>query len=155
MSAKSESHHHTCSESSDHHCPGCSSCECCGGSRKYHRHYSVNEDEEEKRPIVREGKKGKHVHFQNDNDCPEEQRPITRKFTQIFNDKIEREQNFCNHLRPTSPFYGKTPKGYGCCYDVEQICPKCGERRQRLSNGRWDNFCRNDDCDYKFPRDDV
>ena len=31
MPVKPESHHHTCSESTDHHCPGCCSCECCGG----------------------------------------------------------------------------------------------------------------------------
>ena len=42
MSIKPESHHHTCSESNDHHCPGCCSCECCGESRKYHRHYRVD-----------------------------------------------------------------------------------------------------------------
>ena len=132
MSAKSESHHHTCPESSDHHCPGCCSCECC----------------KEKRPITREEKKEKHVHFQDDNDCPEEQRPITRKFTQSSKNKIERERDFCKHLRSTYPFYGKTPKGYGCCYDFEQRCPKCGEIRQRLSNGQWANFCSN--ADYKF-----
>ena len=132
MSNKSESHHHTCPESSDHHCPGCCFCECC----------------KEKRPITREEKKEKHVHFQDDNDCPEEQRPITRKFTQSFKNKIERERDFCKHLRSTYPFYGKTPKGYGCCYDFEQRCPKCGEIRQRLSNGQWANFCSN--ADYKF-----
>ena len=42
MQGKPESHHHTCRQSTDHHCPGCCSCECCGGSRKYHRHYRVH-----------------------------------------------------------------------------------------------------------------
>jgi len=37
MSVKPEEHHHTCRKSEDHHCPGCCSCECCGGFRKYHR----------------------------------------------------------------------------------------------------------------------
>ena len=36
MPATLESHHHTCPESTDHHCSGCCSCECCGDHRKYH-----------------------------------------------------------------------------------------------------------------------
>ena len=55
MPVKSASHHHTCRQSTDHHCSGCCFCECCGGSRKYHRHYrthrrrySMNKDEEVK-----------------------------------------------------------------------------------------------------------
>ena len=40
---KSESHHHhTCPESTNHHCAGCCSCECCGAPRKYHRHYRTH-----------------------------------------------------------------------------------------------------------------
>ena len=63
MPVKSASHHHTCRQSTDHHCSGCCSCECCGGSRKYHRHYrthrrrySMNKDEEVKddQPIFSE-----------------------------------------------------------------------------------------------------
>lgn len=40
---KSESHHHhTCPESTNHHCSGCCSCECCGAPRKYHRRYRTH-----------------------------------------------------------------------------------------------------------------
>ena len=37
MSGKPEEHHHTCSESKDHHCPECCPCKCCSRhSRTYH-----------------------------------------------------------------------------------------------------------------------
>ena len=46
------------------------------------------------------------VRFQDDNDCPEEQRPITRG---------GKKENYCQHLK-THPYFGKTPNEYGCCY---------------------------------------
>jgi len=62
-----------------------------------------------------EEKKGKLVRFQEDNDCPEERRPITRKSRSVLK-KVKTTNDYCDHLRFTYPFYGKTSNGYGCCY---------------------------------------
>ncbi len=52
MQGKPESHHHTCRQSTDHHCPGCCSCECCGESRKYH-HYRTHRAFDDVPPLRR------------------------------------------------------------------------------------------------------
>lgn len=49
---KSDDHHHTCSESEDHHCQGCCSCECCAKyspSRSYRRNEPETLQEERER----------------------------------------------------------------------------------------------------------